>query len=178
MAMNRLQFRPGMSLFEFFQRFGTSSQSTLLKGISISEQYYLPPHHRAMSDIDILVPKEAFNAVEAEAKRLGNEQLGPQVTGPGHHHGEPLYHSERQTVLEIHTALFKEDSPLSQGDLFSPDSIARTSVTSVFRGRTVRRLTEEIQLVYIAAYWFAARLPAQRFRTWLGLCDPTVSQHV
>jgi len=125
---------------------------TLLKGVSISEQYYPSPHLRPMTDIDLLVPEDAFPDVEAEALRRGYRQ-GPSIMGPNPHHGEPLYDPERQTKVEIHTALFQQDSRLRQGALFSPAHIASESVATVFHGRPVHRLSDELQLVYIASYW-------------------------
>lgn len=126
---------------------------TLLKGISISEQHYPSPHHRAMSDIDVLVHEDALSAVQVEACRLGYMQRGPRVTGPGSHHAEPLYHANRQTELEIHTGLFPRYSRLSTGNLFGPANIARESAASTFRGREVCRLSDVLQLVYVGCYW-------------------------
>lgn len=125
---------------------------TLLKGISISEQCYPSPHLRPMTDIDLLVPEGAFADVEAEALRRGYWQ-GPSMMGLNPHHGEPLYDPERQTKVEIHTDLFQQDSRLRRGELFSRAHIASESVATIFHGRPVHRLGDELQLVYVASYW-------------------------
>jgi hypothetical protein len=65
----------------------------------------------------------------------------------------PLFHPNRQIKLEIHAALFPVDSPLNRGDLFRPANILSQSVASTFRGRAVLRLSDELQLIYIASYW-------------------------
>ena len=55
--------------------------------------------------------------------------------------------------VEIHTALFPKGERLSRKGLFSPSQIASQSVASTFQGRPVYRLTNELQLLYIASYW-------------------------
>src|SRR4051812_2753928 len=80
-------------------------QVTLLKGISISDQYYPEAHLRPMGDIDILVPPSAYATVESEILQLGYQKRDYQVP-EGAHHGAPLFHPGRRTWVEIHTALF------------------------------------------------------------------------
>lgn len=126
--------------------------ATLLKGISISEQCYERPHERTMTDIDVLVPLECYDAVEQEALRRGYEH-GLPVMGPDPHHGEPLVHPETRTKVEIHTALFQQDSRLRSGELFDIGSVERRSTPVKLNGTEARRLHEELQLVYIASCW-------------------------
>ncbi len=125
--------------------------ATLLKGISICEQCYPEPHFRPMTDVDLLVPREALAAVESEALRMGFI-CGPPMMGPDPHHGEPLYHPIRRTKIELHTILFEGESRLSKGQLFKSTTVARHFVPARFRGVPVTRLALELQLIYIASY--------------------------
>ncbi len=126
---------------------------TLLKGISISHQYYPIPHLRPMGDLDILVPKSEFERVEAVLLRSGFVRQSHEVRPAGSHHGIPLRHPQRHVWVEVHSALFPESSDLSSCVLLSPARIAAESVASTFEGRPVYRLTDEQQLVYIASSW-------------------------
>jgi len=125
---------------------------TLLKGISISEQYYDPGHLRPMTDIDILVPEDAYGNVEALLLRRGYHH-GRGPVGEGSHHGLPMVHTERGVWLELHTALFQKNSPLLRNGAFGAAHITRESVEARFCGLPVRRLSNELQLAYISAYW-------------------------
>lgn len=162
----------------------------LLKGISVSEQLYPAEHLRPMSDIDLLVPQEAYAELEQALLQRGYERL-EHLAVPGHHHGAPLRHARLRTVVELHTGLFPHDSPLSEGSSFAPARLLRQSVASHYHGRPVRRLALEDQLAYVASSWFndltncrphpsflasafdAAFLLAARSRSfdWEGLLD-------
>lgn len=126
---------------------------TLLKGISISHQHYPIPHLRPMGDLDILVPEAEFDRVESALLRNGLVRMADKVRPAGSHHGVPLCHLQRRVWVEVHSALFPESSDLSSGALFSAAQIAAHSVASTFQGRPVYRLTDELQLVYIASSW-------------------------
>ncbi|NML16622.1 nucleotidyltransferase family protein [Azohydromonas caseinilytica] len=140
-------------LIDLCRRLGI--EPTLLKGISVSEQLYPAPHLRPMSDIDVLLPVQQHDEV---ARALTSEDGGWEVMDfqarAGLHHGAPLRHRARGTVLELHRALFPDDSPFSVGRLFAPDEVLARVVPSSFRGQPVRRLPAELQLAYIAASWF------------------------
>ncbi len=125
---------------------------TLLKGISISRQYYPAGHLRPMSDIDLLVPDAARQGLEAEFLRRGYRQ-GPARMGPDPHHGEPLFDPQRQVWVELHSALFPGHSRLRQGRLFSHPGIAEETLAATLEGQPVGRLSNELQLIYIASYW-------------------------
>ena len=125
---------------------------TLLKGISISEQQYDPGHLRPMTDIDILIPEEAYGYVEALLLRRGYHH-GRGSVGEGSHHGLPMVHPDRRVWLELHTALFNRNSPLHRNGAFGAAYITQQSVEASFCGLPVRRLSNELQLAYIAAYW-------------------------
>lgn len=132
---------------------GLGVRPTLLKGISISHQHYPIPHLRPMGDIDILVPAVDFERVEVSLIDSGLIRASAQLEPEGSYHGIPLYHPRRRIWIEIHSALFPKGSDFGGGELFSPAQIAAHSIDSSFLGRPVYRLTDELQLVYIAASW-------------------------
>jgi len=125
---------------------------TLLKGISISEQYYPEGHLRTMSDVDLLLPVEAIPVVEAELLRRGYGR-GPEHPGEDSHHGAPLLDRERQVWIELHKGLFPRSSGLLSGEAFGAASIAARSEESRCCGRAVYRLSDEFQAAYLAATW-------------------------
>lgn len=126
---------------------------TLLKGISISDQYYPAAHLRPMADIDILVPVQACQSVESALLCRGYIRRPDYEPGEGAHHGVPLLHAERRVWVEVHTALFPEHEELLSDRLFRLSQLADQSIASTFHGKAVYRLTDELQLVYIAASW-------------------------
>lgn len=75
------------------------THATLLKGISISDQYYPAAHLRPMNDIDILIPSSAYGAVESMLLQRGfSSSAFPRVDGL--HHGAPLQHPrDRKSVV-------------------------------------------------------------------------------
>jgi hypothetical protein len=126
---------------------------TLLKGMSISDQRYPDPHLRPMGDIDILVPACAKTTVESTFVNLGYRPQAHYQHRKGGHHGAPLFHPRRRVWIEVHTALFPEDANLRSGRLFTPSHVAAQTIASTFQGCPVNRLTDELQLVYIASSW-------------------------
>jgi hypothetical protein len=125
---------------------------TLLKGISISDQFYPIAHERPMRDIDILVPQHDCESVESALLLRGYRRSDFDM-GEDPYHGPPLRHEGRQVWVEVHSALFPKGAALLRNHLFSPSHIAAQSVASTFHGRPIHRLTDELQLVYIASYW-------------------------
>jgi hypothetical protein len=126
---------------------------TLLKGISISEQFYPAGELRPMGDLDILVARPRAEAVEAAMANRGFLQgPGDSVPEDGHH-GVPLYDARRQVWVEVHTALFSRKSLLHGPTLFTAEQIASWSVASTFEGHAVVRFRPEFQLVYLACSW-------------------------
>jgi hypothetical protein len=126
---------------------------TLLKGISISDQHYPAPHLRPMGDIDMLVPERDQVAVESALRDRGYRPMQNPPSMEGKHHGVPLCHPEHGVWVEIHTALFPATARLRRNGLFSPVQVQGQSVATTFHGRPVHRLTDELQLVYIASSW-------------------------
>jgi hypothetical protein len=125
---------------------------TLLKGISISDELYPASHLRRMTDVDILVPLDSYDAVEASVLRRGF-QRGPEEASDDLHHGTPLFDPKRRVWLEIHKTLFPLESGLRSGKAFNSASISAQTVQSTFHGRQVLRLSRELQLAYIASSW-------------------------
>jgi hypothetical protein len=126
---------------------------TLLKGISIADQYYPDAHLRPMGDIDVLVSAGAATTIESTILQLGYRRKPHHQHREGAHHGAPLFHPGRRVWIEVHDALFPEDASLRRGRVFSPSHVAAHCVSSSFHGSAVGRLTGELQLVYIASSW-------------------------
>jgi len=125
---------------------------TLLKGISISDQYYLNPHFRPMSDIDVLLPAPAYDLVEAAILSRGFKR-GRPLSSDVHHHGVPLYNPDRGNWVELHTALVPPSSELLDGTLFGLDNVSAQIIESEFCGRRIGRLADCMQLAYISCTW-------------------------
>jgi hypothetical protein len=126
---------------------------TLLKGISISDQCYPVPHLRPMGDVDVLLPERDCRSIESTLLGRGYTPMADFVMSEGAPHGAPLCDSHGRVWVELHTALFHKDASVNANSLFSPASVASRSVASTFHGRSVLRLSDELQLVYIACYW-------------------------
>jgi len=133
----------------------TNVPVTLLKGISVSEELYPAEHLRPMGDIDVLVPRGGYARIEAELLSSNYERL-PYPETPGHHHGAPLRHRTRRTLVELHVELFPDDSPLRRpGQALSAEAVTEDGTRpSHYHGRPVLRLSPARQLLYIAASWF------------------------
>ena len=125
---------------------------TLLKGISISEQYYPSGHLRRMSDVDVLIPAESYAGMESELLRRGYAR-GSKPYNPDLPHGIPIGNVERGTWVELHTAMFPRSSELLEGTTFTLGTIAANSVDSTLASRPVQRLSDELQIIYIACSW-------------------------
>ena len=123
---------------------------TLLKGISISEQHYPDPHLRPMGDIDILIPKDVYGPIESALLDRGYLRMTGYELHDGAVHGTPLFHPTHRVWVEIHTALFGH---ARRDGVFGPCHISACSRDSTFGGRSVKRLTDELQLLYLASSW-------------------------
>jgi hypothetical protein len=128
---------------------------TLLKGISIGDQYYPAPHLRLMRDLDVLVDEAALPAVEVTLSTLGYRQQShrPPTFYATHHHSMPFVHPTRGLWVEVHRGLFPPASALGRDRLFRQEVLQQQRQPSVFQGHEVFRLSPELQLVYIAAHW-------------------------
>jgi hypothetical protein len=128
---------------------------TLLKGISICDQYYPKPHLRLMRDIDFLVEENALPVVNKILSELGYFQPS---TNRGdsyatHHHGAPYYHPKKHLWLEVHRGLVPPRSRLGTEKVFSLENLRSQIRPSLIAGRKVNRLSDELQIVYIACHW-------------------------
>jgi hypothetical protein len=106
-----------------------------------------------MADIDVLISPRVYNTVESAILSRGYERQSDCVPGEHAHHGIPLFQAKRQVWVELHTTLFPSDDSLRANELFSPVHVDTQAISSSFHGRHVKRLTDELQLVYIASSW-------------------------
>ena len=128
-------------------------EATLLKGISVADRLYPAAHMRPMADVDVLVPADVEHKVAEALLACGFERI-PYTETPGQHHGAPLRHARRQTLVEIHTALFPESAPVHGAAIFLPAHLHARRHVSSYHGTDAGRLSAEIQLAYMAAAWF------------------------
>jgi len=137
----------------------------LLKGISVCGQYYPEPHLRPMRDIDFLIGADHFPAVESSLFKLGYRQKSNAPAGfyEKHHHSMPFFHPQRAIWVEVHRGLVPPRSRLSRDRVFSLENLKSQIQPSEFQGRTVSRLSDELQIVYIASHW------AQQFQAVGGM---------
>jgi hypothetical protein len=123
---------------------------TLLKGISIGEEFYPEAHLRVMRDIDFLVAKECVPAVEAILHEQGYKQYSQRFAD---HHNMPFLHEEKGVWVEVHHALFSGLQSAAMAKVFHIGNILAELQPSRFQGREVVRLSTELQLVYLACHW-------------------------
>jgi hypothetical protein len=137
---------------------GNTPPITLLKGISIADQYYPLPHLRPMSDLDLLVEEAAIPIVEAILAKLGYRQQShiPWEFYDTHHHRMPFVHPRRCVWVEVHRGLFPPHTQLGMARVFGLEHLTRQLRPSTFRGRPVTRLSDALQIAYTAAHWASA----------------------
>jgi len=128
---------------------------TLLKGISICDQYYPEPHLRPMRDIDFLVEAAHLPSVESILLKIGYRQRSecPPESYDKHHHSMPFFHPQRGVWVEVHRGLFPPRNKVSSEKIFSLENLKGQLQPSEFQGRKVTRLSNELQIVYIASHW-------------------------
>lgn len=132
---------------------GRLAPPLLLKGIALAASVYPEPHLRPMRDVDLLVDAAEVPALTAVLAELG---FRPEVSHDryeGHHHARPMTHPRSGVCIEVHHRLFRGDGPLGAMPLFDPQSVRAHEVDAVFHGRSVRRLSPEMQLLHVAAHW-------------------------
>ena len=134
---------------------------TLIKGISVCDQYYPLPHLRPMRDIDILVDVADLPVVEKFLDQLGYQResdCDPAFYAT-HHHSMPFVHPDTGIWMEVHHGLMTTRSKTHQNPKAPQDPIFDTLDRTAelrpacFQGRPVTRLSDELQVVYLAAHW-------------------------
>jgi len=129
---------------------------TLLKGASVAQQWYPERHWRPMRDIDVLVSARDQPGFEEQLLELGYRQTTDKSPSfyVGHQHSAPFFHPLKNCWVEVHTALFRADTPAGQISAFRPDVLSK--VPAKVGGRAagnVWRLSDELQFVYTAVHW-------------------------
>jgi hypothetical protein len=134
---------------------GQIQPPTLLKGISVRGQFYPEPHLRPMRDIDFLVTQDAVPIVESALHQMGyrRRSKNPAEYYETHHHTTPFFHPQTQVWVEVHRGLFPISGLVGSDRVFSADSVSAERRSGEFRGRSVYRLSDEFQIVYLASHW-------------------------
>lgn len=135
---------------------GLDDPPTLLKGISVCEEFYPAAHLRPMADIDILVDEAAIPQVENALLQLGYRRDSPKPPAfyETHHHTTPFVHADTGVWVEVHRDLFPAQlATLASDPAFSRARVRAERRRSEFRGRPVYRLTPELQLLYLSTHW-------------------------
>ncbi len=128
---------------------------TLLKGIWLSDALYPEPHLRPMRDVDVMVEPERVAEVESILLELGYE---PQPGGSPdqyrtHHHAVPYCHPATGVWFEIHRRLLPARGLYGDDAVFDAGSVRAHQQAALFEGLPVRRLSDPLQLLYLAAHW-------------------------
>jgi len=132
-------------------------QTTLLKGISVSEQFYSPPHSRIMGDVDVLVGDADLSRADELMLSAGYVADDAEALDGPHHHRPAVRHPETSVIVELHSGLFSPDSELSRHALFGNQAWLDHLVPARFGDSTVFRFTPEYQLAYTIAHWATER---------------------
>jgi hypothetical protein len=108
-----------------------------------------------MGDVDLLVPAGRYAECERALLARGFRQLDEGDPEDAPYHGPPFYDPPRNTWVELHTSLFPGTSELVGNSLFGAGCVARETRACAFEGRKCYRLSQELQVVYIAASWMS-----------------------
>jgi hypothetical protein len=108
-----------------------------------------------MTDLDFLVEETVIPLVESLLYKLGYRQQShrPREFYNTHHHRMPFVHPQRGIWVEVHRGLFPSGTKLATTRVFSHPHLTRQLRPSAFQGRPVTRLSDALQIVYIAAHW-------------------------
>ncbi|MBI5462518.1 MAG: nucleotidyltransferase family protein [Gammaproteobacteria bacterium] len=130
---------------------------TLLKGVSVTQQFYPQSHWRPMRDIDLLVESADRPRLEQILRELGFVQRGALSAEffAGHHHSKPFHHGQWRCWVEVHTALFRPDTPPGRIAAFQPEVLHAERIRLPHAHASLWRLPDETQLVYTAVHWGA-----------------------
>jgi len=141
---------------------------TLLKGLSIGPERYPAPYQRFLGDLDLLVPPEALPEILAVFEELGYAISDHSPDDRNHHHLPALRHPHTDVWVELHTELFPASQGLDHAGPFAAPTVLAERRRSELEGRTVFRLSPELQTVYTASHWALDFTPAAGAR---GLLD-------
>ena len=129
---------------------------TLLKGISLADRLYPEPHLRTLRDLDFLIPREDYPGVERTLLGLGYRQPGSnrrRFYEEEHHHGPPFQHPETGNWVEVHWSLVPAAWRYATEPAYQGETIRAETVGLDYLGRKTRRLSDELQLLYLASHW-------------------------
>ncbi|MDX1696795.1 MAG: nucleotidyltransferase family protein [Thiohalobacterales bacterium] len=129
---------------------------TLLKGASVARDLYPHSHWRMMRDLDLLVTRGEQPHLES---LLGDMGFSQQARRPAefferHHHSMPFFSASRRCWVEVHSALFREDSPLGQDTPFTSAALETCGrIPLQLDGNSADRLSNELEFVYTIVHW-------------------------
>jgi len=141
-------------LAEFSQR---QIRVTLLKGISIADQYYDPPWCRIMGDVDLLVADQDLAEAASMIESFGYVPDEAETLELPHHHLPAVRNPDSGVIIELHSELFRPNSPPSRCSLFSSGRWREYTAPSHFGDEGAQRFAPEYQLAYTIAHWATER---------------------
>lgn len=127
---------------------------TLLKGVWLAHALHPAPHLRPMRDVDVLVERDHAQDVAAILVERGYVPVvadGEDAFGH-HNHLVPYRHPATGVLVEVHHALVPEEGP-EDADPFAMANVRKHIRPATFHGHEVRRLSNELQVAYLAAHW-------------------------
>jgi len=126
---------------------------TLLKGVWLSHALHPEPHLRPMRDVDVMVEREAAGEVERVLIDLGYRPTKPEHEFRDHNHLVPYRHPTTGVLFEVHHALMPPQGQHGAEPAFAAPSVRSHLRPATFRGHPVHRLSDELQVAYLAAHW-------------------------
>jgi hypothetical protein len=107
------------AILEIIDAVGRSMPLTLLKGMSMADEYYPKFHFRPMHDVDILVAEEHLSRIANLLGDLGYVQDHGGLAGgyESHHHLAPFFHDTKNVCIEIHHHLLASTKDVCSSDL-------------------------------------------------------------
>ncbi|MDB5709543.1 MAG: hypothetical protein JWL96_1613, partial [Sphingomonas bacterium] len=125
----------------------------LLKGTAFVAADLMAGRGRSIGDLDILVPRDRLDAVEAALLEAGWEWVKPDPYDDAYyrqwmHELPPLIHRERDRMIDVHHTIL----PLTAR--ITPDAVSLLA-NSVAVGPGVRMLAPNDMIVHAAAHLFA-----------------------
>jgi hypothetical protein len=144
------------TLLRLYSRNGIPS--VMLKGISISSQFYKQPHQREMGDMDLLVKTQDLHKARHLAKAAGfveSANVGNCKIPSSHHHLPQLRAPISNFAFEIHSGLFPPTTVADRLSCFSVDQAWKQVIYGTEYDCMVGRFTPQFQFTYTVAHWAA-----------------------